>query len=298
MRLLTIILIISIIILIVYVTTVCWTKKEGFENNNCTDVDDDGYCIDDNNEECEIDENGDCIDNSEDCEVDEDGYCLEGGGDEEDYEEDNDCEVDEEGYCIEDSNEEEQNPEDFKGEEEETNLDKLEKEQIKKAGLTGIIGFRKDPIHIGQTVKGVIEKVPRERLNEYIKLFKEPESYNTTQYETTKCILKTDKNNEMDNCYNVDIKNNFKKGKCIPKPNMLQCDALYNDDLMDPADYYKEIIRPIETKMNDDILKGYNYDLYSTFLKPQELNKKLFDKEEYNIPRGFTYAFAHTPSYE
>ncbi len=219
---------------------------------------------------------------------------------------DSECEVDEEGNCVEedvdDQAEESDDQEDeaqFDGVEDDSSLENKERKQLIKAGIDGEVSFRRDPVHVGDTVKGVIEKVPRKRLNEYIKLFREPDSYNTTQYETTKCVLETrEKNYDKDDCYNEDITNNFRKGKCIPRPNMLQCDAMYRDDLMDPADYYRKVFRPVETSMSDSILKGHNYNMYSSFLKPQELHKKLFDKDEYNVPRGVSYAFMHTPSYE
>ena len=74
-------------------------------------------------------------------------------------------------------------------------------------------------------------------------------------------------------------------------PAALLCDADYQDDKMDPADFYKKNYRAIKANLEDDLLYGANYDKFDQYIRPQEINKKLFDKEEQNIPRGTFYYF-------
>lgn len=298
MKILTILIIGLIVVGIIYYYKNTKNKLEHFDNTECNDVDDEGNCK--SNKSCKVDSEGNCIP-EKDCEVDSEGNCIP----------DKECkDVDDEGNCIPDKGCEDvddegnciikkPSDESYFKEENKSSLEIDAINAIKTEGLDGEIKNNIDPISVGTTVKGVIEKVPRERVREYIKLFQEPDAIDTVQYENTRCLLEIPENKRnSDTCYNNDITKNFKTGKCLPRPNMLQCDADYQDANTDPADFYRKINRAIIAPMNDSVLKGYNYDIYSNYLKPQQLHQKLFDKSEFNIPRGFTYAFMNTPSYE
>lgn len=144
---------------------------------------------------------------------------------------------------------------------------------------------------MGTIVPGVVETVSKDELNKYVTLFREPDTLDTTHYEDQKCIMKKEHNtSSVSNCYESEIVNNYTTGKCIPRPNLLQCNSDYKS-IVDPADFYKKQYRAIITPLEDSVLQGYNYQQFDSFLQPKNLNKLLFDKNEYNIPKGFHYYF-------
>jgi hypothetical protein len=285
------IILIFVILLIILFLYMRKDITEGFQSEECVEFDSNGQCLDnleeqyeeqvENNSEEQVENNSE--DKSKECEhYDDNGKCI-----------NNLNEYLEKIYfeTLGDTNDS-NNSNNSALLQEQNNIVKREIDLIEKAKLNGKFINKTDPENIGLTVNGVIEKITGDKLKNYIKLYREPDELNTVQYETDKCIMERenkigDYQENSVGCYNEDFINNHTTGKCLPRPNLLQCHSDYND-VVDPIDFYKKF-RAQVAYMEDPNLKGYNYDTYAKFHIPQQIDKKLFDKNEYIIPSGRNY---------
>jgi len=102
-------------------------------------------------------------------------------------------------------------------------------------------------------------------------------------------------------CSNSSINSKFQSGPIKLLPNQITCEK---PNGLTAENYYKVYHQP-RIPIIDNAVKGANYEVYSNFVKPQEVNKKILSYNTKglppsesmfkNLPVGFNYGFHDNP---
>jgi hypothetical protein len=104
-------------------------------------------------------------------------------------------------------------------------------------------------------------------------------------------------------CSNSSIDDRYKTGPKQIIPNQIACGS---PDKLTAENYYKTHFQAPVAYLNDNMVRGWNYEIYSSFIHPTKSNIRILSQNtkglppnetKYrNIPSGANYAFHNTPS--